>query len=294
MSYSSFFRLTSCVSLLLAISLNASSSHAQSLRWAFPLKESTVITAMHGALQFGCKNADKSASYRNYDNPSDSSDDHGTKAHLGLDLRAKEGAEVIAVADGMILDAGQLWGSANKGVVLVQHMTTNGDMVTVIYAHIVIGESPRSGRSWQYGDMVRIGEEIGVVAKMPATHFHIGVATGIKKDAKGMGSSKVDSKGNCTVQANGTIDPYAFFTGNHSMATIPGSIVSGVSSSRNPSGVSNWYVNFEKGDFIRYQIPDSGQYNCIKRFGIHDWGVMPERFLGQFDNVDTRVALRCQ
>ncbi len=66
-----------------------------------------TLTTKWGAFSLGCKNADKTNGSTYYL-------DKGLKAHTGIDMARGEKLEVVAIADGTVVDNGQPWGAVPR------------------------------------------------------------------------------------------------------------------------------------------------------------------------------------
>jgi len=90
---------------------------------------------------------------------------HKYRAHLGVDLRAKRGTPIFAVADGIVVFAGDLGGYGN--VVKIKHKSN----YISLYAH-------QSRIKVQKGDIVKRGDIIGYVGstgRSTGAHLHFGL-----------------------------------------------------------------------------------------------------------------------
>jgi len=90
---------------------------------------------------------------------------HRYRAHLGVDLKAKRGTPIYAVADGVVTFAGDLGGYGN--VVKIKHK----DEYLSLYAH-------QSRIKVQKGDIVKRGDIIGYVGstgRSTGAHLHFGL-----------------------------------------------------------------------------------------------------------------------
>jgi murein DD-endopeptidase MepM/ murein hydrolase activator NlpD len=249
--------------------------------WQSPLGTASVtVTTNYGAYDRGCTNANTTHTYTYYL-------ESGRTEHLGLDLAAPSGAKVYAVTDGRVMHAGELWGSASKGVVFVEHMATNGNRFTAAYGHIAIGKSPLTGATWRAGDVVRRGNVIGtVVLAGTGYHLHFGIEGG----AVTYVDPTVENGGTgaCARQAKGTTDPIPYLAAR-SPAALSGSIVGW----RNSNGtVTSWRVHTVSGSLMRRWIPNTTVYSCLRSRGVIDRGPMPARFLNQLRD-QTGVHTTC-
>lgn len=105
------------------------------------------------------------------------SSDHG-----GQDFNPGYGAEIQAIADGVVVNSTDEGGSL--GVVMMIDHVINGETVTSVYAHMIDGS-----RRFQVGDTVQVGDPIGQTGNTgmstgPHLHFEIRIG--------GMGGTKVD------------------------------------------------------------------------------------------------------
>lgn len=275
-------RLTTAVLIALAMltstaAIGGSGASAATTRsftwpssWQSPLGTSSVtVTTNYGAYDLGCPNADRTHTYTYYLTS-------GRSEHLGLDLAAGNGADVFAIGDGRVLAAGNLWGSANKGVVLVEHMASNGNHFTAVYGHITIANSPIKSRTWAPGDVVRKGNKIGDVALAgTGYHLHFAIAPGVKSSVSG--TTESSGTGNCVHQAAGTTNPESYLK-----ARSHAGLTNAVVGYKNTNGsVTSWQVKSVSGVLRRYWVPTTTVYSCIRNKGYVDWGPMPAAFLNQ-------------
>jgi murein DD-endopeptidase MepM/ murein hydrolase activator NlpD len=241
-----------------------------------------TVTADYGAFDLGCKNADRTHTYTWYLK-------EGRSEHLGLDLAAPIGAKVYAVTDGRVMNAGELWKSPSKGIVLVEHMATNGSRFTAAYGHIAIGKSPRTNATWRAGDVVRRGNVIGtIVLAGTGPHLHFGIKGGAVTNVDATAESGGTAGEACTRQAKGTADPIRHLAAR-SPAGIAGSIVGWRNANRT---VTSWRVHTVNGSLRRRWVPNTTVYSCLRAKGIVDRGPMPARFLNQLPD-QTGVHTRC-
>ena len=249
-------------------------------KWRSPLGSSAVgtkvtMTTKWGAYSLGCSNADRTHGYTYY-LPS------GRAQHLGIDLAAPASSPVYSIADGMITNAGALWGASSYGVVLAQHSATNGNRFVAAYGHLTIGKNPRTKAPWVAGDMIKRGEVIGKV-KTSGTgpHLHFGALPSSSAVTSVPGTATSSGSGICTSQPTGTTDPFAFLNAR-SAAPLSGSIVG----YKNTNGsITSWRVVTVGSVLRRNWIPTTSIYSCLKSRGAVDWGARPSRFLSQIADV---------
>ncbi len=271
--------LSSALVSLAMVSTTISADTSRSVRWPSgwlsPLSSRVVdITAEWGALSLGCGNASTDNAYEYYD-------DSGTTGHLGMDLRAKAYTPVQAIGDGQIL-AVRYWSGAGYAIHVV-HRTRPGDEFTVVYGHIDVGENPRTGTSWNEGDIVLGGETIGEVtanSKYPP-HLHFGLAKGRESLIHGTSQSKVRSNGNCRLVKENTTDPIGYLKSRKGRHRAE--LVGGIVGWKNADGsVVSWLVEKgSDGELSRYWVSDTDTYWNCRDQGSDDWGPQSSVFLDQ-------------
>ncbi len=99
------------------------------------------------------------------------------KLHTGIDLKAKQGTEVLASADGKVNFAGEKKGGYGTAV-----MISHGKIYTTVYAHL-------SKVNAKVGDIVKKGDVIGYVGNTgrstaPHLHYEIRQRNTSSKDGK--------------------------------------------------------------------------------------------------------------
>lgn len=256
--------------------------------WHSPLSSSLVkVTTNYQALSLGCSNADKSHSYSFY-LPSPSRSEH-----VGLDLRAPDGTDIHATADGRVTAAGTQWGASWRNVMLITHRDESNRSWTAAYGHLRLAKNPRTGKIWAKDDVVVAGDQIGETwapaVTGSAAHFHFGLGRGVLTALDGMHSNGGTAGTKCTHTTSGTVSPES------TMATTdPVPWVGGIVSWRNPNGSRVfWQVGRKSGVLVRRYIPNSRVRNCLIDAGSIDFGDQPARTLDQLKDL-TNVYAQCE
>jgi hypothetical protein len=176
--------------------------------WVNPVQGggSFMMTTKWGAFSKGCANYDATNDATYYL-------DSGTSAHTGIDMNRADGQQVVAIADGTVVQNGQPWGAANNNVVVIEHTTSTGEKFLVVYGHL---HSDVHGLGAIHG-----GDVVGRVQLAgTGAHLHLGLRVGAWTGSTppGASASSVDGGGNCTFNPAGTSDPLAYL-GSHSPGT---------------------------------------------------------------------------
>jgi len=266
-----YLKSTAAVAILATASCSAIASDIKKVTWPTgwlsPLGTQTVqVNTVYGAFSLGCKNADVSYFYSHYLNS-------GYEGHLGLDLHAVKGAKVRAIGDGEVISITNF----NPGyAVRVLHRAESGTEFTVVYGHVNRTTNPRTGFRWSAGDVVFANETIGTIFD---NHLHIGLAPGSKPALPGFSNSSVKN-GICTLKKEGTTDPISYL--NSRMTRVRAELYGGIVGWKDNGSITSWLVEQDdEGNYVRYWVPDTDVYWCLREQGSDDWGARPARFLDQ-------------
>lgn len=118
--------------------------------------------------------------------------------HIGRDMAAPIGAEVVPISDGKVFWVSRKrWGEINVGL-LVEHTLSDGTQFTAVYGHIRTELKENSP--------VTAGKPIGTVGAWPwGSHLHFGIRPG-KSNTAPYGAMDCPANGDPT-QTNGFVDP---------------------------------------------------------------------------------------
>ena len=187
--------------------------------WSPPLGGNMVaVTTNYGAFDasdatnVGCPNADTSNDYTYYLIG-------GRTEHLGVDLDSTDGDSVYSIGAGIVKNAGTIWGTASKEVLIIEHTTGSGEKFIAAYGHIAIANNPATGQEWKAGDSVAGNVRIGNVSTAgTGAHLHFGIepGTGTYVDP----TVEAPGTGDCAHQPMGTVDPMPFLD-DHPTTTPP-------------------------------------------------------------------------
>lgn len=219
--------------------------------WANPVGGASAMVTTHwGALNDGCRNVNKTNDATWYLSG-------GTSGHTGLDIARADGAEVYAIADGIVVNTGMPWGTANRHVVTIEHTTATGEKFLAVYGHL----HPDVAAAGPITRGARVGR---VQTAGTGPHLHLGIRPGAWSNAvpPGSSASTVDGARNCTFNPAGTADPLGFLS-----ARAPGTNAgryNGHIVKWEGDAVTAWHVG---GDGRRRWIPDALIYGCLRGNG---------------------------
>lgn len=191
------------------------------------------------------------------------------RTHLGIDITARIGAPVYAIANGTVIEAAMKNGyggdgSSRGGAILIRHNNMNGEDFYAVYGHISYLVSN--------GQKVTQGQQIATVAPWDnGSHLHLGISTKLQSNPwQGFISTEN------ALAPDGWVDPIGYITSFLNVVTSSGTTLGeNIPTLKSPSDG----VTIQKGISTTFSWSNTGVSRYKIRF-FNDSG---------FDTTDINV-----